>query len=89
VLGEENQQVGLYVGRRARVLQALERYAEAAEVANEGYAILTVALGEEHKQTQRVIGYLAEIYDAWHEAEPEEGYDAKAAEWWAKVVGTD
>ncbi len=28
---------------------------------------------------------IVNLYEAWHAAEPDEGYDAKAAEWRAKV----
>ncbi len=36
-------------------------------------------LGDEHGQTKRVVGYLADLYDAW-------GKPEKAAEWRAKLA---
>ena len=33
----------------------------------------------------KCIERLISLYSAWHAAEPEEGYDAKAAEWRAKL----
>ncbi|MEJ2008691.1 MAG: hypothetical protein P8Z30_11155, partial [Acidobacteriota bacterium] len=51
----------------------------------EGHAILAAGLGDSHEQTQRVVGYLADLYEAWHASEPYKGYDAKAAEWRARL----
>ena len=44
----------------------------------EAHYILAAALGDEHEQTTRVVGYLADLYDAW-------GKPEKAAEWRAKL----
>jgi hypothetical protein len=32
-------------------------------------------------ETNLIIGVLVDLYDDWHLAEPEGGYDARAAEW--------
>jgi len=34
------------------------------------------------------VDALIELYDAWHAAEPNKGYDAKAAEWRGKLAVT-
>tara|TARA_R110002072_G_scaffold42064_13_gene118257 strand:- start:44984 stop:48424 length:3441 start_codon:yes stop_codon:yes gene_type:complete len=38
-----------------------------------------------HDRLDEAIQRVVELYTAWHEAEPEGGYDAKAAEWQAKL----
>ncbi|MEE8154465.1 MAG: hypothetical protein V3T53_05840 [Phycisphaerales bacterium] len=43
------------------------------------------ALGADHERTIKVINALADPYDTWHEAEPDRGYNAKAAEWRAML----
>ena len=40
-------------------------------------------LGDEHSSTLWSIATMGDFYEAWHEAEPEKGYDAKAAEYQA------
>ena len=57
----------------------------AEEALLEGYGILVASRGDDHEQTRRVVGYLADLYDARHAAEPEEGFDSKAAEWRART----
>jgi len=89
VLGEEQWHVGNFLGKRGRALEELGRYAEAAEAMQEGHAILVAALGDGHEQTQRIVGYIAALYDVWHEAEPGEGYDARAGEWRARLIESE
>ncbi len=40
---------------------------------------------ESPSKAQASIERLAEFYESWHTAEPGKGYDAKAAEWRAKL----
>ncbi len=40
-------------------------------------------------QTQASIERLVNLYESWHTAEPGKGYDAKAAEWRAKLPPDD
>jgi tetratricopeptide (TPR) repeat protein/predicted Ser/Thr protein kinase len=84
-LGETHWLVGNFMGKQGRALQSLGRYADAAESTQQAHAILIAALGPDHPQTRRVIGYLINLYTAWDQAEPGNGYDAKAAEWRAKL----
>jgi len=42
-------------------------------------------LGEEHPDTLACVQGLVDVYTAWDKAEPGKGYDAKAAEWKAKL----
>jgi tetratricopeptide (TPR) repeat protein len=41
--------------------------------------------GPTHKDTLECMQALVDLYAAWHKAEPDKGYDAKAAEWQTKV----
>ncbi len=41
--------------------------------------------GPAHKDTLECVQVLVDLYTAWHAAEPGKGYDAKAAEWKAKL----
>jgi non-specific serine/threonine protein kinase/serine/threonine-protein kinase len=41
--------------------------------------------GPTHKDTLECVQALVDLYTAWHAAEPGKGYDAKAAEWQAKL----
>ncbi|MCH8880547.1 MAG: hypothetical protein IID34_11775, partial [Planctomycetes bacterium] len=43
---------------------------------------------ESPSKTQASIERLAKFYESWHAAEPGQGYDAKAAEWRAKLPET-
>lgn len=71
--------------QHGRSLAAVKRYADAeAELlaAQEGFSN---TLGIDHRRTKGTIEALIDLYDAWHEAEPDKGYDAKAAEWRTKL----
>ncbi len=41
--------------------------------------------GDKDFYTTEVVVYLADFYTAWDATEPGKGYDAKAAEWRAKL----
>jgi hypothetical protein len=42
--------------------------------------------GPDHRETRACEHALADAYAAWDRAEPGQGYDAKAAEWKAKLT---
>ncbi len=63
----------------------LHRYQDAEEALGEAYKILMGSVGPENQYTIGVLESFADLYAAWHEAEPDKGYDAKAAEWRAKL----
>jgi serine/threonine protein kinase/tetratricopeptide (TPR) repeat protein len=89
VLGEDHWLFGNLLGKRGRAMESLGRFPEAAADMQRSHIILIAVLGEHHPQTQRVVGYLADLYTAWHAAEPGNGYDVKAAEWRAKLTEAD
>ncbi|MEO1128362.1 MAG: serine/threonine-protein kinase [Planctomycetota bacterium] len=86
VLGEDHWLCGNFRGKRGRALQVLRQYAEAAAAMRQAYDILVTALGEEHEQTQRVIGYLVDLYTAWHATEPDAGHETTAATWDSRLT---
>ena len=55
----------------------------------DAYESILRSVGSEHPRSQRPVSALVDLYDAWHEAEPDNGYDAKAAEWRAKLDEPD
>ena len=65
--------------REASALKAHEKYTDAIERINQNSAANKAA------DDQDSIRALAELYEAWHTAEPGNGHDAKAAEWRAKM----
>ena len=77
-LGPEHWYLGNFLGKHGRALAALERFSEAESQMLEAHDILVAALSSDHQQTTRVVGYLADLYDAW-------GKPDKAAEWRAKL----
>ena len=46
--------------------------------------MIAAARGPDHEYAIKQIDSLIVLYTAWHEAEPDKGYDAKAAAWRAK-----
>ncbi len=77
-LGPEHWFNGNFLGKHGRALAALERLGEAESALLESHRILAAALSNDHDQTTRVVGYLADLYDAW-------GKPELAAEWRAKL----
>ncbi|MBN2560069.1 MAG: serine/threonine protein kinase, partial [Phycisphaerae bacterium] len=75
----------VFLGNHGRCLTKLERFDEAQDALLEAQGILDAALGSQHRWTTRTIQVLADLYTAWHAAEPGRGYDTKAAAWRAKL----
>jgi tetratricopeptide (TPR) repeat protein len=67
-----------------RLLTKLGQFAEARTLLTEADARLRSAGNVPARLQQRLYDGFVELYEAWHAAEPEQGYDAKAAEWRAK-----
>ena len=76
---------GVFLARYGMTLAKLRRHEDAEETLLESHQILSAALGPDHERTIKVNESLADLYTAWHEAEPGNGYDTKAAEWRAKL----
>jgi hypothetical protein len=54
----------------------------------EAHPIYLQSLGPTQKDTLDCVQALVDLYTAWDKAEPGKGYDAKAAEWQAKLPAT-
>ncbi len=76
---------GVILGGYGETLTALQRYEEAETALLEAYELIFAGLGPDHEYTIGVVEFIADLYTAWHEAEPDKGHDAKAAEWRAKL----
>ena len=72
-------------GEPAGLHLAQRRYDEAEPLATECYERSRTRYGIDHSKTRDAIELLVELYTAWDQAEPGEGYDAKAAQWEAKL----
>ena len=80
--------LGIFLGNYGRCLTEQTRYAEAERALLEAHGIIEAALGTEHRHTVETIQFLLDLYNAWHEAEPDAGHDAQTAEWRAKLEAT-
>jgi len=75
----------MFLDEHAQTVVAMGRFGEAEKIYLEARSIFESAPGAMHHRTIDNIRRLAELYDAWHEHEPDAGHDAKAAEWRAKL----
>jgi tetratricopeptide (TPR) repeat protein len=75
----------LFLARYGGALAGLRRYAESEAALLEAHAIDEAEHGAEHERTTRTVRWLADLYAAWHEAEPDKGYGAKADAWRARL----
>lgn len=67
---------------RARV--GIDEFIVAQANLNEANAILGESEGATDRDRTVVMNGMIELFEAWHAAAPEEGFDAKAAEWRAR-----
>ncbi|HIA28168.1 MAG TPA: serine/threonine protein kinase [Planctomycetes bacterium] len=85
VLPAGHSYLGNYLTNHSRTLVAMKRFDEAKPRALEAHAIFEAKLGSTHKRTNYALRVLVELYNRWHEAEPDAGHDRSAAEWQAKL----
>ncbi|MBL9030967.1 MAG: serine/threonine protein kinase [Phycisphaerae bacterium] len=65
-------------------LRELGRYQDAEDYLLEARGIITRVMGEDHPIAGQMALQFQMLYEAWAKAEPDQGYDAKAALWKAK-----
>ena len=87
-LPEGHWHTGLYLTKHGKCLAKLERYADAEMALLEACRILEATRGSKHKSTIGAVKTLVYLYDLWHGAEPDRGYDTKADEYRAKLPAT-
>jgi non-specific serine/threonine protein kinase/serine/threonine-protein kinase len=85
LLGDHVWRRGAILFEYGRTLLTMDRFAGAEPYLLESAAILTNSLGSAHRRTINATQALAELYESWDAAEPGKGYDAKAAEWRARL----
>ncbi len=61
------------------------KHATAEKTLLEAHGLLADGFGEGHERMVKCIRRLIDLYAAWHAAEPDASYDAKSAEWRAKL----
>ena len=72
--------------RRLGVARTGLKQFEAAEASLlEAYPLWVKIRGEAHPDTRSCKQAFVDLYTGWHQAQPGKGYDAKSAEWKAKL----
>ena len=64
---------------------ALKQFKEAEAALLEVFPLIENGLGSDHNFTLQGVQHLVDLYDTWHVAEPNAGYDAKADKWRTKL----
>lgn len=75
-----------FLAGHAGALKALERFADAEAAWLEAHEIFEKALGESHERTLTTASDLAELYRAWSNQTPDNGYENQALEWEARTL---
>ena len=83
-LPDGHWRTGTYLSSYGKTLTRLARYEEAEHLLLEAHQILSAARGDDDKYTVEAARALADLYDSWHEADPEAGHDSKTARWRAE-----
>jgi hypothetical protein len=83
--GANERRLGSYLATLGEARVGLGEYPAAEKTLLESYALLSAGFGADNERTLKTVNRLIELYDAWHAAEPDKGYAAKASEWRAKL----
>jgi eukaryotic-like serine/threonine-protein kinase len=78
--------LALFFSTLGRAHVSLGEYEAAKANLDESDAVLNEAAGVSARDRHEVLIGFVELYDAWHAAEPDQGYDSKAAEWRRKLT---
>ena len=70
-------------------MAALKQFKEEETALLEGFPLIENGLGSDHNFTLQGVQHLVDLYDNWHVAEPNAGYDVRAAEWREKLPPVD
>lgn len=77
--------LGNYLVKLGTALIGQGRYQEGEATLVEAYRLLITGFNEKHPRTIKCINEFITLYESWDAAEPGKGYEAKAAEWRAKL----
>ena len=83
--GSSERSLGMLMRDLAAARIGLDQFAAAEANLLEAHAIFIKTRGESHADTRDCTQRLVDLYAAWDKAEPGKGYDAKSAEWKAKL----
>jgi eukaryotic-like serine/threonine-protein kinase len=81
LLPQNQSRLGSCMMDYGRTLAILERFQESEAMLLESYKIFTSLPSVEPRQIDRARTYLAELYEHWHEIDPDSGHDKQAVEW--------
>jgi eukaryotic-like serine/threonine-protein kinase len=88
--GSRPMQLAAFLTALGRARAALpfntERFTLAETNLLEGHRILVQARSQANQNARECVQALIGLYTAWHAAQPDKGYDAKAAEWKSKLA---
>jgi len=85
-LGDHHANLGVFLTAYGQILFALERFDEAERVLEEAHAILSEPGSGRSIYVERPVRSLIELFDAWHERLPGQGYEHKANEWRTRLA---
>lgn len=88
-LGEAHWRVGALLAVRGRAALAQGEFGPAEQDLLAAHAILLEARGPQYRRTREAAGALADLYTAWHAADPGAGHDGKIAEWRERATDRD
>ena len=77
--------LGNYLAKLGEAQIGLGQYADAEATILEAFQLQHDDFDKDPARRIGAINQLVRLYEAWHGAEPGQGYDAKAAEWRAKL----
>ena len=84
--GPNTRWLGNYLARLGEAEGATNRFAEGEATLLEAHRLLAEGFGVDHASTTACIERLVTLYESWHATELDKVYDAKAAEWRAKLA---
>lgn len=79
--GDASAQALAATVRMAHIFKTQGKFKDGERYHVEMFDISRRAFGADHGNTQRIIGMVADFYDAWHADEPADGHDETANEW--------
>lgn len=82
-LPKDHQNLGFYLRDHARTLIQMHRFVEAESCMLDSHRIHEAHFGATHQRTRGVADDIVRLYLAWHEAEPDAGYEAISRQWQA------
>jgi eukaryotic-like serine/threonine-protein kinase len=85
LVGPDSWRLGRLLMTLGKTRRVPGEFAAAETNLIEAQPVFVQSRGPTHKDTRECTQALVDLYTVWHAAEPEKGYDAKAAEWKTKL----